>query len=395
MVPAVSEAGTAKVENGLSFVAAPGETNRLRVTFRASGPVDQRLYGLQDDGAPITPGVGCAAVTAHQVTCIGTITRIAVDVGDGDDKVMMPPVYAPTLSFAGCSSNAAYSMCPRDLSFAAQVSAGEGNDEVIGGSPFNGIGPDERPANRERLEGGPGDDRLIATAGAVGGALVVLDGGAGNDTLGCAPISVGCFLVGGDGADLLTDRGFGGVFAAGPGVDRVRSVDGRAEDVDCGAGSDVYWSDAGDRIGSCETAGEFDDFSAFEGLSVCGSLYPLRPCSVFRPRLFAASRALRRGRSIVARSTGGLTGTRDAPCSGRVQVRIRAGGKVLTRRQSGLDRNCEWSKRYVIPIRRLARSQRRRLAAHKPISLRASFEYRGSAVFFSAKTLRRRYSVRP
>ena len=393
-MPATSAAGTAKIENGLAFLAAPGEANRLRVTFMASGPSDQRFYGLHDSGAPITPGPGCASAGAHEVTCIGSIVRIAIDVGDGNDKVVMPVAYAPTVSFAGCGGPD-YGMCPRDLTLAAQVKGGEGNDEVIGGIPFGGINDRERSSNTERLDGGPGNDRLIATGSSVHDGVVLLDGAAGNDTLGCAPTSSGCFLLGGDGADLLTDRGAGGSFVAGAGADRVRSLNASTEDVDCGPGNDLYWSDPADRIGNCEATHELDDFSAFKGLSVCGAGSPRRPCDLFRPRLFAFSHARRRGRSIVARSTGGLTRTREKPCPGRVHMRIRAGQQLLARRQSVLDRNCEWSKRYAIPIRRLPRGQRRRLAQHKPIALRASFEYPGSAALFSARTLSKRYRVRP
>ena len=62
----------------VAYVADAGETNDLTISSGPSGWV------ITDQGATITPGSGCASVTAHQVTCSGSALW-SVELGDGNE----------------------------------------------------------------------------------------------------------------------------------------------------------------------------------------------------------------------------------------------------------------------------------------------------------------------
>jgi Ca2+-binding RTX toxin-like protein len=112
---------------------------------------------------------------------------------------------------------------------ARNVIQGLGGDDALDDLLQGAEGPRFKgPADRDRLNGGPGDDTLLGDAGADR-----LFGGPGGDR-----------LVGGIGPDF---------FDAGPGADRLRSADGRAETVRCGSGRDRLLADPADRRSGCET----------------------------------------------------------------------------------------------------------------------------------------------
>lgn len=101
---------------------------------------------------------------------------------------------------------------------------GRGGDDLLQGAE----GPRFRgPPDRDLLRGDAGRDTLLGDAGADR-----LFGGPGPDR-----------LVGGRGLDL---------FDGGPDADRLRSADGTAEPVRCGAGVDRLLADAADRRSGCE-----------------------------------------------------------------------------------------------------------------------------------------------
>ena len=127
-----------------------------------------------------------------------------------------------------------------------------------------------------------------------------------------------------------------------------------------------------------------DDFSIPVNLRVgqprpiCASIRARQACSPGRSLLSLSARGRRRGRVIVSIARGALRGSFGRPCSGKVTLRIRSGSKRVGVRYTSLKRNCRWSKRYAIPIRRLPPRQRRRLANRKPVALTVTARLRGS-----------------
>jgi hypothetical protein len=114
--------------------------------------------------------------------------------------------------------------CSEPNPFLGDVAFGEGgNDTLIGGGDRDHVIP--------AIDGGPGRDELRTEGGPV-----VENGGTGGDTLyGGASADV---LNGGDGDDVIHSDG---------------DVPG-ADEVDCGAGHDVAYLDAGESADSCEQA---------------------------------------------------------------------------------------------------------------------------------------------
>jgi hypothetical protein len=112
-----------------------------------------------------------------------------------------------------------------------------GGADLGSGGPSCRVDPDQQSVDCDKnglssvvLNLGSGDD--VASVSASVTVPVIFDGGAGNDG-----------LFGGGGSD---------VFSGGSGDDNVISRDGRAEQVDCGAGTDTAISDDGDARSSCE-----------------------------------------------------------------------------------------------------------------------------------------------
>lgn len=143
----------------VAYVADAGETNDLTISSGPSGWV------ITDQGATITPGSGCASVTAHQVTCSGSALW-SVDLGDGND----------VLQFNASSMGGPFH-------------GGTGDDRILGGDSYLG--------NYEQLYGDSGNDILRGRAGAD-----MLDGGPGADTMSggtsCLPTVLGTCKIDGD-----------------------------------------------------------------------------------------------------------------------------------------------------------------------------------------------------
>jgi len=103
------------------------------------------------------------------------------------------------------------------------------------------------------------DDTFAATSVTV---PIAVAGGSGNDSLvgGSGPD----VLAGGDGIDNLD--GMGGVddYFGGTGDDTIQAVDGLAERISCGDGTDAVRNDFIDVIAECETGidGDHDGFSS-------------------------------------------------------------------------------------------------------------------------------------
>jgi Ca2+-binding RTX toxin-like protein len=152
--------------------------------------------------------------------------------------------------------------------------------DLAAGTAVSAAGERDTLRSIERLEGGDGSDilrgnRVRNVIQGLGGDDLI-DGRGGSDLLQGAegPRFKGApdrdVLRGGGGGDILLgdagpDRLFGGpggdrivgglgvdLFDAGSGTDRLRSADGRAETVRCGAGADRLLADAADRPARCE-----------------------------------------------------------------------------------------------------------------------------------------------
>lgn len=134
----------------VSFLAAPGETNRLVVSADAAG------VRFIDTGAVLSTRT-CRHISAHEVFCDGLAETLIVETGDGND----------TIDLSGAPSGLAVGGPGDDAIVAASSSGEAGNDQLLG-----------LPAAAGQLRGGPGNDTI--TAGPLGGQLF---GGAGNDTL--------------------------------------------------------------------------------------------------------------------------------------------------------------------------------------------------------------------
>jgi Ca2+-binding RTX toxin-like protein len=163
---------------------------------------------LVEDSAGVQAGGKCtqASRTAARCPIGGTMLRLSIKTGDGDDVVDLS----------------------RAEALASEVDAGAGNDRVQGTYLYN------------RLFGGPGNDTL--KGGSHSQSQDLLNGGDGDDELRGSP--GGDTLIGGVGADRLSggdgwDRLGGGAGAdwllGGGGSDTLIANDSASDhEIDCG-----------------------------------------------------------------------------------------------------------------------------------------------------------------
>ena len=300
-LPATASASTAKVVIGdtcgadlacskygggqpspiVTYVASPGEANRLTVTR------DGRALILADPAAAVAAEAPCRVLDAHTASCDGGkptplgADSVSVQLGDGDDAVTIAPgVRIVTSLFgqagddvlAGGDVDAVFDGGPgadrvdgrsaRDvLSFTGRregvtvdLAAGRTSDgDVLTGieTVWGGDGPDRLLGGRgaDVITGGPGADVLRGRggndvlSGDVGADVV--DGGAGNDTLSGDPVQ-------GDGYYTPIIRLSRDVLRGGSGRDVILARDGRRDRVACGSGRDLAHIDKKDRVRACE-----------------------------------------------------------------------------------------------------------------------------------------------
>lgn len=201
LAPTRAGAATLTDHDGeLVYTGGAGAANRVRLTDLGGGSVEL----AESEPDPIT-ATGCAPLAGgSRYECAG-VTRIVVDLGDGDDSLFQDttPVTVPLTVHGGDGADG--------------LTGGTGDDTIDGG-----------PGDDPQLDGGEGDDTI--------------DGGDGDDRLDGGPGADD--LHGGSGIDA-TDLAFLG----DPAVGLTATLDDRADDGATGEGDNVH-SDVEDVSGS-------------------------------------------------------------------------------------------------------------------------------------------------
>lgn len=282
---AAATAGVSRTEGGqgsesfffdaVSYRAAPGERNQLRVSLEREGAFERVV--LRDAGAIVAPGEGCSSIGAHAVRCEGEFGEMpaVASLGDGGDTARLG---AAARVDGGRGDDTLVGSRARDL-----LDGGLGTDSVIGGEGRDSLS--DAGGDGDLLDGGPGTDgldlstrrdgarvdlgadvarsagerdaipRIENVTGGRGDDVLIGDslanelrsfagrdtlvGRAGADFLNCkSAIRRSCRLRGGDAGDLIFGSagpdvliGAAGedTLAAGPGRDRL--VGGRGRDL--------------------------------------------------------------------------------------------------------------------------------------------------------------------
>jgi hypothetical protein len=226
----------------LTFDAAPGEVNDLRVLSTIRAFTDPLGFHIQDARATIATGDHCTSLNEHEALCgpQGPISTFSMDARTGDqaDTVLVE---------IGSASLGPGDDTGRGVGV---IHGGPGNDDIR----FEPPAPPAPYFYFMDFQGGPGQDVLVGGLPAAG-----LDGGGGPDDLfgGDGPD----VLRGGGGDDEITggrsgdgihgDRGNDHIFA-GSEDDRVAINDGQRDLARCGPGQDRVRVDALDVVRGCE-----------------------------------------------------------------------------------------------------------------------------------------------
>jgi hypothetical protein len=166
----------------VEYEAAPGELSDLVVS--SEGP---DLVRLSDPGSSISPGPGCAAVSANEVTCstpAGShpITDVSVYLGDGADRLEMRIGVSAWVRGEDGDDR----IDARGVDGRATLSGGAGRDSLRGGPGRDGLQGGSGP---DRLRGGgasdvlDGDDDSLSPTGRMDLASDVMNGGPGVDAV--------------------------------------------------------------------------------------------------------------------------------------------------------------------------------------------------------------------
>jgi len=264
------------VTDTVTIAAAPGEANRL-----AAGVHDD-VFVVRDDGAPLTPGAGCAPA-GDGVACAteaGTVRVVRARLGDGDDR----------MEVTGAAGELAGESGADELTLGLGTADGGEGDDVLrstGGATLRGGPGGDRLAGgpqRDRIDGGTGSDALdggdgsddvltfagrsdpvtvdlgAAEAGAAGehdaiAGFEAAEGGEGADLLRAAP-GASAVLAGGGGDDVLEGGPLADRLQGGAGSDRIVAGDGNdtleggedADALDAGPGRDAVDGGTGDDV---------------------------------------------------------------------------------------------------------------------------------------------------
>ena len=238
----------------VAFAAAAGEQNIVVVTGEAPG-----TWLVRDEGAPLSPGPGCAPLDANTVRCTSVLLLVVtptvqLELGDRDDRASLAA--GVTASVPGESGDDV-------VSVSGLLHGGPGNDTLTGGSGADTL---TGGAGRDVLRGGAGDDTLAGDGDSDGRPLTsieddVIDGGDGQDTIDYGSRATAVVV---DLADALPDGARGE-------RDRLIAI----ENVTAGAGDDILRGNASpnklagslgrdstDGRGGPDTLYDFDDDGA-------------------------------------------------------------------------------------------------------------------------------------
>ena len=189
------------------------------------------------------------------------------------------------------------------------LDGGRGADTIAGGAGTDTADYSSRQLNvRVDLSGSPGDDGEYLEGDTVGADVESAVTGSGQDYL--IGNAAGGRLAGGEGDDLLVDRGGEDVLDGGWGRDTIDSADGARDTVACGFGEDDAWRDAADDLDGCETLhdGPIPDPLAGRSILSIGTFRP--PVRVPVQRLPGPSSTARRPSSPCCASTAAWAGSR-------------------------------------------------------------------------------------
>ena len=272
VLPAAAHAGgTASVQGDTLVITGTPGVDMIATEIYPDGSISAEQIGLDPSLGPQTAGPGCERKSfyrgdAEKIFCNAAgVTRIAVDLGAGDDRFVKLTRVTQTATVdmgqgddwaddygkgggvfrlgdgddrggAGGGSTASFEggdgndslMCedrdPDQSRGVRVLDGGAGRDELCGGR----VG--------DTLEGGAGDDEIKGADGADR-----IDGGSGDDE-----------LEGEDGADRITGGRGEDEIDGGSGSDDIRARDREADDVSCGSKRDKVVADRSDDLTRCE-----------------------------------------------------------------------------------------------------------------------------------------------
>jgi hypothetical protein len=243
--------------NEVFYVADPGERNELQLILAPDG----RRMTVVDAGAVIRAGESCSTVDVHTAICRaptpppGYIAQARADLGDLDDRLSVPTTFSQPYAFylsvtanggpgddrlaGGRRSDVFDGGGGRDV-----IAAGDGGD-ILSDGDRDGA-PGDRSPGPDRLDGGPGFDRVTYEQRRRSVRVDLADDtpdGARDERDRLRGIE---YLTGGAGDDQLAGDRADNVLDGGPGLNRLT---GRAGDdallnasgsyVSCGPGSDT------------------------------------------------------------------------------------------------------------------------------------------------------------
>jgi hypothetical protein len=338
----------------LAYTAAPGEQNRMLIR---SPSMADATWVVNDPGAVISPGPGCASVDPHTVRC----DRVQ------DPNPLMSAAWLAHVQLGDLDDEVRIQSEPQSLNRELVADGGPGNDVLVGGAGW------------DRLDGGPGRDVLRGGAGL--DQLLdpgpteddVLDGGAGEDAVSYQGRTAAVTV------DLSRKRG--GEAGERDSISSVESATGgRGADLLIGSDKDNTL-DGGGGPNRMEGLAGNDQFANGRGPIVCGPgsdsirdpsrddfLEPDCDRVSFGEDVELEAQPVVRGRSLVYRPRCPGTGAGPAfrSCTGTLLVRERRGRHRLLARKRLPERR--WGERR---IRARFSETGRRLAA-RPLGVRVS-----------------------